>query len=237
MKKLEKVLIFSISFLAILFFGAGLVSAEETNSVNTDDEENLKVISTYEDAPIENSTYTQEDFLTEVKNSGDESLKKAVDNNSYYFTEDGSLVINLPTEKNGQIQPNCIACVNHQIILSKVGSQYTYYGNWITGVTGEGKARLTLSKTVGWSNGYSGSLSTSVSALSSTAGFSVTRSGSTTASYSVSVPSNKTYAIQYRKVYKRQKIKQTRKLGGKVVGTNYIYANNYRHLAYRSVER
>ncbi|MDU7578638.1 MAG: hypothetical protein E7K43_20820 [Bacillus subtilis] len=123
--------------------------------------------------------------------------------------------------------------------VTNKGYQSKYYGKWKNGVTGAGKATLTLSKTVTVSNSYTGTLTASKGAVSSAVGFNITSSRSTTASYSVSVPKGKKYTIQYRPVYKKYKAVQKKyeSAGGVMVllESKNIYPLKYDHLEYRYI--
>ncbi|MFJ7407027.1 MULTISPECIES: hypothetical protein [unclassified Lysinibacillus] len=120
------------------------------------------------------------------------------------------------------------------------GYQGLSYGAWVDGVSGSGAATLTLAKTVGVSNTFSGTLTAKKDDITAAVGFSITWTDTTTASYSVQVPAGKKYKIQYRSVYKKYKATQTTystDIGSTVVlGTDIIYPMQYQYLEYRYVE-
>ena len=87
-------------------------------------------------------------------------------------------------------------------------NQGTVHGSWRLGPQGRGPGTVAVSKNDTVTNTISGSY-TSVGAISSSLGVSINVAKSYSVSYSVNVPSGKTYQIKYRPLYTKYKVVQT----------------------------
>jgi hypothetical protein len=97
--------------------------------------------------------------------------------------------------------------------VTSVSSPYTTYGSWVEGVSGicpvgARECQLSLSKTIGWSNTVSGTNEVGDSALSVAVGYSVTQSGSSTATYTIYYSGGQTAKIWWRNVYATKTVTQ-----------------------------
>ncbi len=219
------------AFLAMLFVSSipfSTSTTAESSTINDawDGEEiaplisNEILVSMYKEEAIED-----QDFIDESIADGD-----------YIVREDGTIVI-YDTRRPEGISTSCIACVGGRYEVKKTAGPSTVYGSWIIGTEGKGPATLKFSKSVSWSNSYSGTLSVSKSLVNAAVGFDITKSGKSTASYSVKVPAKKTYQIQYRRVYKKYTVRQRYYVGNTLVKTTYVYPRKYSHIGYRSISK
>jgi len=143
---------------------------------------------------------------------------------------------NIPIREGGEV--STLAALWN--IVTNQGYQGLSYGAWVDGVSGPGPGTVSLSKTVSISNTYSGTLTAKVDDITAAVGFSIATSNSTTASYSISVPSGKKYKIRYRPVYQKYKATQytySTDVGSSVLlSTDVIYPMKYAYLEYDYVE-
>jgi hypothetical protein len=170
---------------------------------------------------------TQEngDIITE------ENLIDATDSDTIWYDENGNVVEDAVSEYTDG-EPT-FGVMYLWYMTNNMGYVGNSYGSWTNGVSGSGAATLTLSKSVSTSNTYSGSLTASKKSVSAAVGFDITKSRSTTASYSVKVPKGKKYMIQYRRVYKKYKVQQKAYSTSTYLETKYVYPKKFSHLEYR----
>lgn len=219
-----------ISFSFLNFYSTEIFAAETGVLI-----EDGTVIDYYEDKPVEEYTEQQ---LIDIVNQPE--LKEMIGEGNYYFEDPETLVI-LHKPKNPEISTMADGAGDYRTVVTKSGGATTSYSPWKIGVEGtgstSGSSNLTLSKSVGYANSYSGTLAVSKSVFDATVGFNITYSSTTTASYSTSLQKNKTTQIQYRQVNTKQQWKQ--QLYHNNVNTGYAptYVTTYKfsHLGYRAV--
>lgn len=168
-----------------------------------------------------------------------EFIEYAMSEGEYEVAEDGTITIYDTRSQistagtRTQAAPSCIACAEGRWKISSTSGPTTTYGSWTTEASGKGPGTLsqTVSKTV--SNGYSGTLSVTESALTAAVGFDVSTSKTVSNTYSGEVASGKTGKLQVRPVYNRYAVKQEYVKLGKVTNTSWVYPKKFTHLDYR----
>ncbi|MBU5206601.1 MULTISPECIES: hypothetical protein [Bacteria] len=137
------------------------------------------------------------------------------------------------SESNDDSVDNIISTRALWYLSYNLGYQGKHYGKWKNGTTGEGKATLTFSKSVNTSNTFTGTLAAPIKQVNASVGFNITKSDTTSASYSVLVPKGKKYTIQWRNVYKKYKVRQQGYSGSVMLDSKYVYPLKYDHVEYR----
>jgi hypothetical protein len=222
---------FSLLTVALIF---SLVSNTVLASDNNHESENF-------DSLYDASSYTDPNDILEigvVQDNGDIITEEDLVNvegdnsNSPWYDENGNIVEE--TKDNEASEEPGFSIMRLWYMTSSYGYVGQSYGSWINGVSGSGPSNLTLSKGVSVSHTYSGTLTATKSAVSAAVGFSISKTWSTNASYSVNVPKGQRYMIQYRKVYKKYKVGQKAYINSTYTGqTKYVYPKKYSHLEYR----
>lgn len=151
----------------------------------------------------------------------------------YEVEGDGSIVIHdtrsqssaAPTKSS--IAPSCIACAEGKWKIKSTSGPKRTYGSWKTQASGWGPGTLSRDVTVTQSNGYSGSLAVSKSAINASVGFDISWSNSTTNTYSGELKSGKQGFLQVRNAYDRYSVKQEYIKLGKTTKTTWVYPKEY----------
>jgi hypothetical protein len=189
---------------------------------------------------VTSSYYESPENLLEVgvmQENGDviteEDLQDVEASNVPAVDDNGNIVEEVASEEDSEPSFSVMNVLWYQTLnLGKVG---TSYGSWTTGVSGQGEATLSLSKSISVSNTYSGTLSASKKDVNAAVGFNISKSWDTRATYTVKIPKGKKIKIQYRKVYTKYKVLQKAYSGATHLGDKYVYPKKFSHLEYRSV--
>jgi hypothetical protein len=230
-KKLS--LLFLSVILLLSFTGLSTASASEINNVTEHP--------VYQDEPTNVSDYLKSDFINSLKETKNPDVRIDESGNIYTFKKDGSIEIQImdvstARQFTGNASINCIACVGGvKVTLRNSGSKYDTYTPWVVGVQGSYPLTLNFSKTIGWANSYTGSLTAKVKDLSATAGINVTASGSYTAGATLPLKPGQTGQIKYRSVYKNQKVIQTTTIGNSSPVTTNLVAKGFHTVQYQPV--
>ncbi len=104
-------------------------------------------------------------------------------------------------------------CIGYTFFYKTTPGVYSYnYGNWRTGPTGFGPAKLSINKESGLNRGFtstiSGSWPVGISTINTLLGVSIGQSINHGTSYTISIESGKRKTILYRPKYIKYKVKQ-----------------------------
>jgi len=108
------------------------------------------------------------------------------------------------------LKPNCDIYFGWNVV--SVGSLYRTYGGWNYGTSGRNGTNATdsvlLDKEYGYSNSVNGTVEVGYSQVSSSVGFDVTYSSSSTAQYSMTLLAGQSGEIDWRDVYSSKNVRQ-----------------------------